>query len=135
MNNPFFKDGDKLVYVVWYDNMEPYEDNFSCIDAIFSSYEEAASFLDSDEARTKTVEVVWEYANGVNCRVRRTEWRYKEPDDWLNPQWVIEIWNITTGKRVLYDNERIFLVENRTDNISHNEEGIGSINPSEADTE
>lgn len=35
------------VYVVWYDNGEPYEDNYSDIKCIFSSYDAAAKYLDS----------------------------------------------------------------------------------------
>lgn len=114
MDNPFFKEGDKLAYVVWYDNMEPYEDNWMHIDAIFSSWNEAEAFLNDNETRKKTVEVVWEYADGVTCRVKRPEWRYKEePEYYANPLWVIEIWNMSTGKRALYDDEHIFLIQEK----------------------
>lgn len=34
------------VYVVWYDNGEEYDDNYQDIDRIFSSYDDAAKYLD-----------------------------------------------------------------------------------------
>ena len=34
------------VYVVWYDNGEDYDDNYQDIDRIFSSYDDAAKYLD-----------------------------------------------------------------------------------------
>lgn len=34
------------VYVVWYDNGLEYDDNFQDIDRIFSSYDDAAKYLD-----------------------------------------------------------------------------------------
>lgn len=33
------------VYVVWYDNGEEYDDNYQDIDTIFSSYDDAAKYL------------------------------------------------------------------------------------------
>lgn len=34
------------VYVVWYDNGKDYDDNYQDIDTIFSSYDDAAKYLD-----------------------------------------------------------------------------------------
>lgn len=36
----------RKVYVVWYDNGEDYDDNYQDIDTIFSSYDDAAKYLD-----------------------------------------------------------------------------------------
>lgn len=36
----------RKVYVVWYDNGEDYDDNYQDIDKIFSSYDDAAKYLD-----------------------------------------------------------------------------------------
>lgn len=114
--NPFFKEGDQLAYVVWFDNMEPYEDNTSCIKAIFSSWEEAERYINEtyscyknfDCKRLKTNV----FAPGIldTCPVISVlDWMYS--DDWEDPTITIEIWNLTTGKQVYWDDEHIFLVE------------------------
>lgn len=142
MDNPFFKEGDQLVYVVWYDNMESYEDRYQYIEAIFSSWDEAERYINDTYGDYKNFkcERVHTYAIALDIfnkppTTSVLDWTFS--DDWADPRVTIEIWNLTTGKQVYWDDEHILLVEggNRIDNTSYNEEGIGSINPSEADTE
>lgn len=45
---------DKRVYVIWYDNCEPYEDGFQCIEKIFASYDDAKKYLDNMGYVSKT---------------------------------------------------------------------------------
>ena len=113
MDNPFFKEEDQLAYVVWYDDCEPYEDNYQCIDAIFSSWEEAENYLNERAVVKKELSPwVWVYSDRMSCKVREPYWAYDEgTDSAYDPKWTIEIWNMTTGKRVLYDNEHIFFVK------------------------
>ena len=109
MDNPFFKEGDLLAYVVWYNDCELYENNYQCIDAIFSSWEEAENYL-NNRAVKKELPYRWDYSDGISCKVKEPYWEYECDDSDYDPEFTIEIWNMTTGKRVLYDNEHIFLV-------------------------
>ena len=36
------------VYLVWFDNMEPYEDNFTCVEGVFSTREKAVAYIRSE---------------------------------------------------------------------------------------
>lgn len=111
MSNPFFKDGDQLAYVVWYDDNDPYEDNFQCIDAIFSSWDEAENYL--KDRKKEEIQWSWVYSDGLSVKVKEPKWTDEYHDSDYDPEWTIEIWNMTTGYRVLYDNEHIFLVEEK----------------------
>lgn len=62
------------VYVVDYDNGEPYEDNFHCINNIFTSREEAEKYL-ADKGTVKR------------------EWTYHEPT-WSFPEYICSMNNI-----------------------------------------
>lgn len=46
------------VYMVWYDNGEPWEDGYSCCEKIFSTLEAAEKFLDETENVVKVEDVV-----------------------------------------------------------------------------
>lgn len=118
MDNPFFKEGDQLAYVVWYDNCEPYEDNYTSIKAIFSSWEEAEKYINDryGDYENFKCERVYTYAIATNVfdkspRISVLDWTYS--DDWSDPRVTIEIWNMTTGKQVHWDDEHIFLVEEK----------------------
>lgn len=113
MSNPFFKDSDQLVYVVWYDDNEPYEDNYQRIDTIFSSWEEAENYLNKKGLIKKENDWRWVYADGISVKVKEPYWEHEGCEDDYCPTYTIEIWNTTTGIRVLYDNKYIFLVEEK----------------------
>lgn len=72
MENPFFKEGDTLVYVVWYDDNEPYEDNYQCIDAIFSSWDEAENYLNNKQLIKKESDWNWVYSAGISGKVKKS---------------------------------------------------------------
>lgn len=54
------------VYLVWYDNMEPYEDNFTYVRRVFSTKKKAEQYIRSEG-----------YAYGKPAR----------PFDWAAPCW------------------------------------------------
>lgn len=56
----------KKVYVVWYDNCEPWEDNFQDIEAIFETFQEAVDYIE---------DVVHAPGDGVISVVRDTDYR------------------------------------------------------------
>ena len=111
MENPFFKEGDTLVYVVWYDDNEPYEDNYQCIDAIFSSWDEAENYLNNKQLIKKENDWKWIYSADISAHIKEPYWEYEGHEGDYYPTYTIEIWNTVTGKQVLYDNEHIFLIE------------------------
>ena len=55
------------VYVVWYDNGESWEDNFRCIEKIFSTREAAEKYLDDMCVRAK--DNFWELEH-YTCKIR-----------------------------------------------------------------
>ena len=119
MENPFFKEGDQLAYVVWYDNCEAYEDNHQYIDAIFSSWEKAEAYIIDEygdrenfkQERLKLYTAVDDLIDMIDKlpTISVLDWTFS--DDWSNPRVTIEIWNMTTGKQVHWDDKHIFLVE------------------------
>lgn len=117
MENPFFKEGDPLAYVVWYDNCEPYEDNYTTIDAIFSSWEEAERYIENTYGNNKNFKHErvkdYFYLNGFDrpFTAQSIDWTFE--DSFENPRVTIEIWNLNTGERVFYDNKHVFLVEEK----------------------
>ena len=62
------------VYVVNYDNGEPYEDGFHCIDNIFSTYEEAEKYL-------------------IDMDTIKREWGFGKPT-WSFPKYVCSMNNM-----------------------------------------
>lgn len=114
MDNPFFKEGDQLAYVVWYeDDNEPYEDIYQCIDAIFSSWDKAERYLNSLGVIKKERDWRWVYSAGISVKVKEHCWEYEYTKNGYDPTYTIEIWNLSTGKRVYWDDEHICLVEEK----------------------
>lgn len=115
MENPFFKEGDQLAYVVWYDNMEPYDDHYIEIDAIFSSWEEAERYINDrygdykNFKRERVKDYIYPWGFSKTLIISCIDWRFEDDTTFDKPRMTIEIWNLTTGQRVYYDNEHIFL--------------------------
>lgn len=112
--NLYFENNDELVYVVWYDNGEPYEDNYSCIDRIFSSWKEAEEWLNSNDL-VRHEETVWKYVpNPGSWKVLTPRWYRRDPlDSCPDEMWEIEIWNLKTGMEVPFDDEHILLINDK----------------------
>lgn len=96
------------VYVVWYDNGEPYEDGFSDIDAIFKTVEEAKRYV-KEEGYTRKES----YGLHINTG------KYTIVDDvcYHSPSLEDSWW----GDSSLEIREYAL----RTDNTDYNEEGTG----------
>lgn len=48
-----------VVYLVWNDNGEPYEDHFQCVERVFSTLEKAEKYL-TEERKCQPVKTRWE---------------------------------------------------------------------------
>ena len=102
------------VYVVWFDNGESWEDNFRCIEKIFSTREAAEKYLDDGYVRTK--DNLWE-PEYYTCKIRGDnncslcdkynawidsdydvdapcEEYDKLPDNYEHPSWDIQVYEV-----------------------------------------
>lgn len=112
----FFKEGDRLVYEVHYDDNEPYVGWDQTV-GIFASWDEAVNYInDVDPDTTITYECNWGYPSNVlrfnhgkYDRVRYPVWNVVE--EFYRPFYTIMIYNLRTGKQVPFDNVHIFLKE------------------------
>lgn len=116
----FFKEGDQLVYAIHYDNCESYEDHYDWFDRIFSTWEEAEEYLNQKEGYRKVYLVDWVLTEELNCSVNQPFWYNDNRKSYdilgtlvppLHGEYTIEIWNLSTGKQVPFDNIHIHLVE------------------------
>lgn len=76
----------KKVYVVWYDNCEPWEDNFQDIEKIFATREAAEEWLDDCFDRKERL-----WYNGKENGMQ-TYWEEKEEDqdEYYRPEWTVK---------------------------------------------
>lgn len=104
------------VYMVWYDNREMYEDALEYPVSIFKTWEEAESYIDEKFGKYTTKCMCNDFKSGYGTdfiRVNAPEW--KEKEKYYHGCYTIRIWDIDSGKEVLYDNEHIFPVEKDVD--------------------
>lgn len=106
-------DKKNLVYMVWYDNNEPYEDKLLFPERIFKTWEEAENYIEENYSISTKKSMVKRIrpAYRSSCYIiKRPEWDEIGQID--HGIYCIRIWNVFDGREVPYDNEHIFLVEN-----------------------
>lgn len=78
------------VYVVWYDNGESWGDNFSDIEAIFATCEDAEKYLNKYYVRNETSKVSWQRDKTIGDYTCRCGFKKCDDEDNLCP--VYEKW-------------------------------------------
>lgn len=78
------------VYVVWYDNGEPWGDNFSDIEAIFATREDAEKYLNKYYVRDEISKSKWQHDKTIGDYTCRCGFKKCDGEDNLCP--VYEKW-------------------------------------------
>lgn len=98
-------------YLVWYDNCEPYEDNYTSVQRVFPSWREAESYLESHEwlKKEESITIAFDSKTSSTIRIKSPYW-YVEDEYGQKRKYYIEIWDLDTGEKVPYDSKHIFKV-------------------------
>lgn len=98
------------VYLVWYDNCEPYDDYYTNVEGVFSSWEDAVSCIESHDGLKKEELEQYELDRDSldSIFVMKPYWNENRSDDYDVGAYYIDIWDLDTGKKVPYDSKHIF---------------------------
>lgn len=101
----------KYAYVVWYYNGEEWEDAKDSVKRVFDSWEKAEEYLNNQDGYSKSMKrsLVFDIDSFKSTYINMPIWE-NEIDNYYDNYW-IEIFDLSSGKKILYDNEHIFLIK------------------------